>query len=236
MKKRLFTFLCLNIFFIAGGVSAQETQNDQAIIANLETVRAAVSTTAILLGDEGERLSEAIAYLSARSDDLNLFRMLALNVTQKVVYDRGAMQFILTDLETLAKDEYSSKVGGIDFAVLKGCQDAMGRLIEDMAAMRPRFNKPSEPLNAADYHLIIERNSPFLTGKGNVATTQETWSAIVQQLDKAYPLWNEKHEELLAKIKAAEGKKPEEVLTNDELKFAKTFSRVKLYRYMLSGV
>ncbi|MBN1793334.1 MAG: hypothetical protein JW844_00040 [Candidatus Omnitrophica bacterium] len=233
MTKTLCIFWIIGTLFMPVACAAEETGTFEAC---LETIQEALSATRILAGGEAGTFSAALDEVARATDDSAVLRTLALNITQKVVYDRGNIQFLLADLETLAQKPYSAAIGGIQPSALDRCREAVARLIDDMKKMRPRLRKPEGPLTGDDCRLIVECNASFLTGRGDAMTTAQVWEAIAAQTKDAMPRWNKKYRELLKKIAQAEGAEPEALLTDDELAFARTFSRVRFYYFILSGV
>jgi hypothetical protein len=189
----------------------------------------------ILTYQGGQALGKLIANIRQQNPSLELLRGLALAVTKKVTSDQASMQFLLFELEKLAKDDYSAKIGSIKPANLKPCWNKMNKLLSDMKNARPKFGKKDKPLDSADYLKILNNNSGFLTGNSKTETIRGVWDSIEKQTGKAYALWNEHFRLLMKKTVDAKAKEPKEILNNEELRFVKIFSRAKIIYDRLAG-
>ena len=190
----------------------------------------------ILSRDEGKLLEQLLEVVFNRyTRSVPLLKSTALSITDKAVKDRGNLQFLLGDLEKLAQEKYSSKIGRIKPKNLNSCFERMDRLIAGMQKGRPEFNQPQKKLDASDYIKIINANSVFLTGTGEAESAVGVWTSIQNATEKAYLRWEKKYQKLLKKINEQKGKDAEELLSDEELKFIKTFGRVNIFYAILSG-
>lgn len=192
-------------------------------------------TSRILKKYESEELAWLLVELEGQTRDIEILKTVSLGVTEKVVKDRGNMLFLLRDLETLYKEKYSSRLVKISEDDLSSCWNGIKALVKDMKKQRPKFNKPDERLNADDYIMIMNKNAVFLTGQGKVRTIADVWNSFEVNLSGVYAAWNKRYTRLLGKVQDNPDSQPEEILTDDEVKFLKVFGRVDWYYRRLTG-
>ena len=154
-------------------------------------------------------------------------------VSNKIVRDRSNIQSLAMDLDKLAKDKYSAGIAGIGKGSFEKETVSAGNFIETTRRQKQRFNKKT-PLSAKDYKKIIKLNSRFLTGKGPVFPGK-VFGEIEKKMDSFYPLWLDRYNSLIAKLKNTD-KEPQEVFSSQELRFIKVFNRVRIMYSKLKGL
>lgn len=206
-----------------------------AATPGLQNLKALIFSDHILTEEESRHLSGILSGISGEGGDVAVLRGVALCITQKVVSDAAGLQFLLADLEKLAKEKYSSKIGGIKPKNITVCKGRIKNMIKDMKNKRPNFSNSTDKLTGNDYVVIINQNGAFLTRSGYVETPTGIWSSVDKETSEAIFQWNKKYEELLGKIHKSESRAPENILSNEELKFVKTYGRFIMLFSKLAG-
>lgn len=212
------------------------SQNETPLKEDLKRIEELVLTSHILSSEEYQLLNTLLKNLPKKTKDLETLKKVSLEVTNKIVRDRSNLQFILTDLDKLAKNKYTSEIGKINNNEFQTCWDKFRKLVSAMEKNRPRINKPNKPLNYKDYLKIMKKNSVFITGETKLTSIPEVWDAIQKKIQNPYQLWDKRYQELLKKIKGLEEENLQQIFNNDELKFLKIFGRVKIYYLKLAGI
>lgn len=230
--RLIISFLVIITFILQSRILAA---NNSALEFSITKTEELIFSRHILSPKAGQALEKLLTDIQGQKPFLEFLRGLALAVVKKITSDRDSMQFLLFELDKLAKDGYSAKIGSLKSANLKPCWNKMNKLLSDMKKARPEFGKKDNPLDSADYLKILHNNSGFLTGNSKTETIYGVWESIEKQTGKAYGLWNEHFRLLMKKAVDAKAKEPEEILNNEELRFVKIFSRAKIIYDRLAG-
>ena len=229
-KKLFFTILCLAISTAMAVASSEapEDPNDQ----RLNTIAEYVLTSHILSPEEGKALSEELDRFFDDVEERDVLRQGSLSVVGKIVKDRGNLEFILTDLEKLAKDPYASQIGSIDDKAFEASWGELKELRSDLKKNRPKL-KTKKKLTEKQYKDIVQKHINFLSDQKNVQTPYDVWTKVKQQTEVAFPAWDQKYKELVIQLNKSDNL--DGALSKDETKFVKVFGRVKVLYHMMDG-
>ena len=158
----------------------------------------------------------------------------AINGVRKTVFILSTLQHMVFDLEKLSENSYAQKSGGVNTKTIAPLRQALTTTQQTIAKQRPVFDK-TQKLTSEDFQRSAELNAQVIAPNGLL---HGLFKSINQKLKSAYPKWDKAYAGLLKKADQAkaEGKNFDALMTKEERKFFRVFSRVQFYKGLLSKI